>query len=160
MRHTFTALISAASICAVALPMAASANVGNGNDIKAQTRQARHHRHMVNQVPSRPAHEMTRRTARTYHSTAVGVTADQTAPAGYGTTTSGVGGPFWPLTAPFSAAGSMIAAPVNAAGSMVAAPVTAAGTVATAPFYAPGPRPAMVGSCSILAGNRVCTLTP
>ncbi len=213
MRHTLTTLLTAASIGALVLPVAASAKVGNGNDIKHQTRQARQHPRMANQVPHRPANT----SARHYYPrhTAYGATGGQVyvqptagsvgyaAPGGM-FTNGAYGGPFWPITAPFymagslvtapfnaagavvaapvNAAGTMVAAPVNTAGAVVAAPVNAAGTVVTAPFYiaglapapysgptipsatgAPpysyhytGPIPAAVGSCEIVAGNRVC----
>lgn len=173
MRHTLTALVSVASICAFAFPVAASANVGNGNDIKAQTRQARHHPRMVNQVPRRPANTTP---------AAAEVTAGyQTAAApGYGYAYGGypngygVGSPFWPV-------GAAIAAPFNVAGAVATAPFYATG-VAPAPYAAPysgaaptvpsatgaplysyrytGPRPAVVGSCEIIAGNRVCNGAP
>ena len=157
MRHTLTALVSAASICAFAFPVAASANVGNGNDIKAQTRQARHHPRMVHHVPRRPANT---------NPAAAGVTSYQTAAApGYA-----YGGPFWPL-------GAVVEAPVYAASTLATAPFHTAG-VAPAPYSGSAPTvpsatgaplysyhhtrpiPAAVGSCEIIAGNRVCNGAP
>ncbi len=189
MRHTLTTLLTAASLGALALPVAASAGVGNGNDIKYQTRQARQHPWMANQVPRRPANT----SARHYYPrhTAYGATGGQV----YVQPTAGsllrrpaavLERRQCALLADHRAAlhgrGHLVAAPVNAAGAVVAAPVNAAGTVVTAPFYtaglapapysgptipsatgAPpysyhytGPIPAAVGSCEIVAGNRVC----
>jgi hypothetical protein len=132
MRHTLTALVSAASICAFAFPVAASANVGNGNDIKAQARHVRHHPRMVHHVRLRPAN--------TAPAVAGATAGYQTAAApGYG---YGYGGPFWPL------------------GAAVEAPFSAAGAVAAAPTAGLAPAPAAVGSCEIIAGNRVCFGAP
>jgi len=64
--------------------------------------------------------------------------------------------------------GGPIAAPLNAAGAIVAAPLTAAGAMAPAPIvpltgtpaysYKALPAHGPVGSCQLLAGNRVCTI--
>jgi hypothetical protein len=173
MRHTVTALLSAASICAFAWAAPAAAQAVYGTPYPAATGSCE---------------------------IIAGNRVCTAAPAygygygyGYGAYRPGPGG----------VVGAAVAAPVAAAGSLAAAPFEAAGATAGAltgaPFapapypagYAAAPvgpypwsgpvkgnsivpsstsyslppsaetaRPGVVGSCSIITGNRVCTAAP
>ena len=185
MRHALTALLSAAAIgaFAYATPAAAQSTGGGGGDANAEADQAQLHpwqadmspRWAPNGVSEGEVYSAGQAYGYGYHGTGairpwksgtVGPTGAPVAPApayqyGYG---YGPGGPV----------GAAIAAPFNAAGALVAAPFAAvsapfAGSAPTipsrvgAPLYAyhhTGPRPGVVGSCSIIAGNRVCTSVP
>jgi hypothetical protein len=204
MRHTLTALLSAASICAFAgvVPASAQAIYGTPWPYGVQS----DYSGPFPTVPSHtgtPAYSYEAHNAGPYPaatgscSIIAGNRVCTAAPAyGYG---YGYGGPFGLF-------GSAVAAPIDAAGALAAAPFEAAGATAgaltgapyaPAPYaaapYAPGPyaaarvrayrwgapvkgnsvvpsatayslppsaqtaRPGVVGSCSIIAGNRVCT---
>ncbi len=199
MRHTLTALLSAASICAFAgvVPAAAQTYYPEGGPVKG-----------LSVVPSQTAYSLppSEETAQPGIVGSCSIIAGNRVctdtPAngygygyGHGYGAYGEGGPLGAaVAAPFVAAGALAAVPFEAAGAT-------AGALTGAPYpYAPGPysagpyaggpmeaypagpvkgesvvpsqlayslppseqtaRPGFVGSCSIIAGNRVCSAAP
>jgi hypothetical protein len=149
MRHTLTALLSGASLCAFAgvIPAAAQTYYGTAPTIPSQTGAPAYSYHRTGPVPA-PAGEC---------QIIAGNRVCNAAPAypvgyGYGYPYYGYGYPYgYPPGGPIGAA---VAAPLATAGAVAAAPLAATGALVGAPFAA-APRPEPAG-CDKIAGNLVC----
>ncbi len=165
MRHTLTALLSAASIVAFAGVIPAAAQVPT---IPSATGAPLYSYHHTGPVPAPGGECQIIAGNRVCFAAPVYGWGYGPGPYGYAP-----GGPA--VAAPFNAAGGLFAAPFAAAGTLATAPVAATGAVVGAPVAAVGhtvarrtgtppysyesrvaPGPAPVGSCDIVAGNRVC----
>jgi hypothetical protein len=129
MKHAVTALLSAASLCAFAWAAPAA----------AQTMRAPLH-------PPAPIGE-----CQMIAGNHVCFAGPSYAYGYYGPGYAPPGGPI----------GAAVAAPVAAAGAVVGGTAAAAGQIAAAPFWAPPAAPVYAyngpPTCSMIAGNRVCT---
>ncbi len=189
MRNTLTALLSAASIAAFAgvVPAAAQAIYGTPWPYGVQS----DYSGPVPTVPSHtgtPAYSYEAHNDGPYPaatgscSIIAGNRVCTATPAygsgyGYGAYGPGPGGLIGAAVgAPFAAAGALAAAPFEATAALTGAPYAVAGgtyapagaptipSATGAPLYSyhhVGPRPAAVGGCDVIAGNRVCnTVVP
>jgi hypothetical protein len=211
MRHTLTALLSAASVCALAgvAPAAAQVFYGAPGPYAAPAPGAYTHYPEGGLVKGQsvvppqisyslpPSEEVAQPGVVGSCSLIAGNRVCTDTPAhgyGYGYGYAAPGGLFGGLIgAPFAAAGTLAAAPFEAAGAVVGAPyapapapygvapmgpypayaaaypvrrpikgksIVPSSTAYSLPPSAETARPGVVGSCSIIAGNRVCTGAP
>ncbi|HZZ60749.1 MAG TPA: hypothetical protein VFE63_06195 [Roseiarcus sp.] len=172
MRHTLTALLSGASICAFAGVIPAAAQTPTIPSTVGAPAYSYHYTGPMRAPGGRCqiiAGNRVCNAAPTYAYRAAPAYAYGAAPAypyGYGYPYGYVppGGPIGAAAAaPLAAAGAVAAAPVAAAGALLGAPVApvpppAGVTTATVvPAGKVAPVPGAVGGCDKIAGNMVCT---